>query len=116
VDFWDEKRGIIFGGDWNDKARNTKNKALTQDGGKTWQLVGEGKHPGYRSCVQYLDKDELIAVGSTGISYSGDAGKTWRSISEEGFYTARYCPCSKVIWLAGHKKMGKLTFEGNPCL
>lgn len=110
VDFRDEQNGVIFGGDWNDKTRNTQNKAITQDGGKTWQLAADGQHPGYRSCVQYLNENELIAVGSTGISYSSDGGNNWQPVSEEGFYTARFSPSGKVLWLAGSKRLGKITY------
>jgi photosystem II stability/assembly factor-like uncharacterized protein len=42
VDFWDANRGIIFGGDWNQKADNHQNKAVTTDGGKNWQLIADG--------------------------------------------------------------------------
>lgn len=33
VDFYDVERGIIFGGDWNKKEFNIKNKVLSMDGG-----------------------------------------------------------------------------------
>jgi photosystem II stability/assembly factor-like uncharacterized protein len=93
VDFYDEKRGIVFGGDWNNKKDNAANKAITQDGGKTWALISGGSNPGYRSCVQFVpdsEGQELIAVGTEGIDYSYDGGYTWEKLSQEGFYTIRF--------------------------
>ena len=114
VDFYDDKTGIIFGGDWNNKEQNTKNKAVTNDGGKTWKLIGGNKSPGYRSCVRYLPATEgkqIIAVGTPGISFSKDGGKNWRNISKESFYTIRFGSSFKSAWLAGNKKIGKIIWE-----
>ncbi len=114
VDFYDDKTGIIFGGDWNKKEQNTKNKAVTTDGGKTWKLIADGKTPGYRSCVRYVPDNEgkqIIAVGTPGISLSMDGGKNWQNISNEGFYTIRFGSSYKSAWLAGNKKIGKIVWE-----
>lgn len=116
-DFWDEKRGVIFGGNWEEQERNTQNKAITKDGGKTWSLLADGQHPGYRSCVQYAPdrKGEwLMAVGIPGISYSQNGGETWESLSDESFYTLRFGSTMKSVWLAGSNKIGKIVFgSGN---
>ncbi len=114
VDFYDDKTGIIFGGDWNKKEQNTKNKAVTNDGRKTWKLIADGKTPGYRSCVRYVPDNEgkqIIAVGTPGISLSMDGGKNWQNISNEGFYTIRFGSSYKSAWLAGNKKIGKIVWE-----
>jgi photosystem II stability/assembly factor-like uncharacterized protein len=111
--FYDEKRGVIFGGDWENQAQNTNNKAITHDGGKTWQLMADGQDPGYRSSVQFLPKTEgqgLIAVGIPGISYSADGGQEWVALSDRSFYTMRVCDSGKAAWLAGKEKMGKMTW------
>jgi photosystem II stability/assembly factor-like uncharacterized protein len=108
VDFYDANIGAIIGGDWNKKHKNTSNKALTRDGGKTWELVAEGAEPGYRSCIQFLDEksaNHLLAVGIPGISYSADLGATWIKIANESFYTFRNT--GRVIWLAGNQKIGR---------
>ncbi|MCB0400212.1 MAG: oxidoreductase, partial [Winogradskyella sp.] len=68
-------------------------KIRTIDGGKTWNVVANGKGPGYRSCVQYIPNSnakELVAVGFKGIDYSNDSGDTWKHLSNEGFYTIRF--------------------------
>ena len=111
VDFFDNNQGIIFGGDWNNKTMNSKNKALTTDGGKTWALVADSLAPGYRSCVQYISEKTLIAVGSPGISYSYDGGNHWNSYSTDGFYTVRISPSKKTAWLAGKNKLGNLNWD-----
>ncbi|NNC70569.1 MAG: oxidoreductase [Flavobacteriaceae bacterium] len=113
VDFFDEKNGIIFGGDWENKDNQFSNKAITKDGGKTWQLVADGQYPGYRSAVQYVPNSfgkELFAVGSTGISYSNDGGLSWRKVSNDGYYTIRFVN-RNMAWLAGNNKIGKLILE-----
>ena len=114
VDFYDSKNGIIFGGDWDKKEANTSNKALTNDGGKTWQLVADGKEPGYKSAVRYVpdtNGKELFAVGSTGISYSNDGGLSWKNVSEQqNYYTIRFVN-KNVAWLAGKNKIGKLNLN-----
>ncbi|MET2985001.1 WD40/YVTN/BNR-like repeat-containing protein [Aureibaculum conchae] len=110
VDFHDAKNGIIFGGDWNDKDNNKSNKAVTKDGGKTWQLIADGNEPGYKSCVQYVPNTngkELVAVGTTGVSFSNDGGTTWKKVSDDGYYTIRFVN-KNFAWLAGNKKIGKM--------
>lgn len=111
VDFYDEKNGITFGGDWEDKPNNSGNKAITTDGGKTWQLLTDGEGPGYRSCVQYIpgsEGSEIFAVGIPGLSYTSDGGATWELVSKDDFYTIR--TTDSVAWLAGGKKLAKLNF------
>ncbi len=108
--FWDENKGVIFGGDWNAKEQNTKNKATSTDGGKTWQLVSDGAGPGYRSCVQYIpgsNGEEMLAIGSPGISYSADSGASWSHVSDSSFYTVRI-PAPGTAWLAGAGKIGRM--------
>ncbi len=112
VDFHDEKTGIIFGGDWNAKEMNSKNKAITKDGGRTWTLLANGQGPGYRSCVKFIPNaisKKLIAVGDPGISYSDDSGQTWSGLSEESYYTLSVS--NNSFWLAGDKRVSKIIWE-----
>jgi photosystem II stability/assembly factor-like uncharacterized protein len=111
VDFYDEKQGVVFGGDWENKDQNTLNKAHTKDGGQTWQLLSDGQGPGYRSCVQYVPGSgglELIAVGIPGISYSADGGASWRLLSGDTYFTIRFAPSGRLAWLAGKHKIAKM--------
>jgi len=111
VAFYDALNGIIMGGDYLNKKENIGNKAITNDGGKTWKLVSEGATPGYISCVQYIPKTngfELIAVSTEGIYFSNDKGNSWLKVHNEGFYTIRFDD-KNTAWLAGNKKIAKLT-------
>ncbi len=113
VDFYDEKNGIVVGGDYANPTANKQNKAITTDGGHTWQLVANGINPSYKSCVQYIPGSQgkgVVAVGKTGISLSKDGGKHWKEISKEPFYSVQFVN-AHTAWLSGHQRMGILTFS-----
>ncbi|GAB2772968.1 WD40/YVTN/BNR-like repeat-containing protein [Salinimicrobium soli] len=113
MDFYNNEKGIIIGGDYTAPEENKANKAITNDGGITWQLIAEGQEPGYKSSVRYVpgsDGEEVVAVGFTGINYSSDSGKTWEKISDEGFYTIRFLNDS-VAYAAGKNRLAKLIFK-----
>lgn len=113
IDFWTEHLGIAVGGDYTNPDGNTANKAMTSDGGKTWQLIADGEHPNYKSCVQFVPNGagkEIVTLGFTGISYSSDTGKTWKKLSDESFYTIRFLNDS-IAYAAGKNRISKLTFK-----
>ncbi len=113
IDFYDERTGFIVGGDYTDASANEAVKALTLDGGKTWELVANGKEPGYRSCIQFIPETggkELVAIGFEGIDYSADQGSTWKRLSNEGFYTLRFVNDS-TAYAAGANRVAKLNFK-----
>jgi len=113
MDFYDENNGIIIGGDYTKPEENVANKAITEDGGKTWNLVADGKNPGYSSSVRYVpnrDSREIVAVGFNGISYSRDAGNTWKNLSDEKFHTIRFLNDS-TAYAAGNNRIVKLKFN-----
>lgn len=113
IDFYDENNGFAIGGDYTKPNDTLNNKIKTTDGGKTWQVVANGKVPGYRSCVQYIPNSnakELVALGFKGIDYSNDSGETWKHLSDEGFYTIRFLNDS-VAYAAGKGRISKLTFR-----
>ena len=89
---------------------NSKNKAITVDGGKTWTLVADGQSPNYKSCVQYVPNTngkEVFAVGKTGVSYSKDGGLNWNDINKESYYSIQFVD-RNTAWLSGNNKIGKL--------
>ncbi|AXG71832.1 Ycf48-like protein [Kordia sp. SMS9] len=113
IDFYDANNGFAIGGDYSKADIKEANKIRTSDGGKTWQLVAENQHPGYRSCVQYVpnsDAKALVAVGFKGIDYSNDAGNTWKHLSDEGFYTLKFINDS-TAYAAGKNRIAKLLFQ-----
>ena len=113
IDFYDEKNGFAIGGDYTKPNDTLNNKIRTNDGGKTWQVVADGKGPGYRSCVQYVpngDGNELVSIGFKGIDFSSDSGDSWTHLSDEGFYTIRFLNDS-VAYAAGKGRISKLIFR-----
>ncbi len=114
IAFRDEANGIIWGGDWNNKDSTFATKAITADGGKTWNLFNDGEAPAFRSCVQYVPQSggkEIFAIGSPGMSYSSDAGQTWTQLNEENFYSIRINNAGKTAWLAGKNRVAYMSWE-----
>jgi len=109
-DFYNEKNGVIMGGNY-DKPTDTKStKAFTKDGGKTWQLIADQKIPGFISCVRYVPGSKgkkLIAVASTGIYYTGNTGDSWQKISDKPYNTVRFSS-KNVAWLGGNEIISKI--------
>ncbi|MFD0991710.1 WD40/YVTN/BNR-like repeat-containing protein [Tenacibaculum geojense] len=110
IDFYDENIGIAVGGSYANPTDNCKNKAITNDGGKTWNIVSDNLNPNYKSCVQYIphsDGKKIIALGKTGISYSEDGGNQWEIMSDASFYTIQFVNQHNA-WVAGNNKIGKI--------
>ncbi len=113
IAFYDEKVGVAIGGDYTKPENNKANKAMTRDGGKSWQLIADGEEPTYKSCIQFVPNSEgkaMVAIGFTGISYSGDSGVHWKKLSNEPFYTLRFLN-DTVAYAAGKERISKLTFR-----
>lgn len=115
ADFYDKRTGIIMGGNWEKKSNTTATKALTKDGGKTWNIIDNNSIPGYISCVKYIPETngkKLIAVSTEGIFYSSDGGNKWEKLSDAGFYSINFIDKNSA-WLSGHKKIAKMTLNEN---
>jgi photosystem II stability/assembly factor-like uncharacterized protein len=114
ADFYDSKNGFIAGGDYELPEQNSDNKAITTDGGKTWNLIAQNSGFGYASCVQYVPKSkgkELVVVGALGIHYSADGGISWKQLStDSSFFTIRFINSNTAI-AAGHNKMVQIRFK-----
>ncbi|SNR16030.1 WD40/YVTN/BNR-like repeat-containing protein [Tenacibaculum jejuense] len=110
VDFYDKNNGFIIGGNYAKPNNNCNNKAITKDGGKTWEIIADNINPNYKSCIQYVPNGktkEIFAVGKTGISYSSDGGKSWVHNPTKDFYAIQFVN-SDTAWLTGNKKIGLL--------
>lgn len=114
ADFYDSKIGFIAGGNYDKPNQNFQNKAITNDGGKTWKLVGEKQGFGYASCIQFVPKSngkQLVCVGANGLFYSKDSGATWiQFLKDPTFFTLRFVDENTAI-AAGKDKIVKLEFE-----
>ncbi|MCW1148988.1 WD40/YVTN/BNR-like repeat-containing protein [Flavobacterium lacisediminis] len=114
ADFYNEKIGIIAGGNYMKQDQNWANKAITKNGGKTWKLIAEKEAFGYASCVQFVPNSkgkQLISVGGTGMFYSDDFGKSWTKFSDDkDFFTFRF-ESEKVFYATGKNKLVQFIIE-----
>jgi len=103
--FYDEKNGIVVGGDYMNPTVKVKNAAITKDGGLTWTLIAESVQPnGYRSCVAYLPNTsgrKLLAVGITGTDISFNSGHTWANIDTVGYHSIGFASSDAYGWAVG---------------
>lgn len=87
IAMYDDKRGVIVGGNYEKPLEGKNNLAVTRDGGITWELffkkalrceVGEKvrlEHPmGYRSAVTYVSENLFVASGTTGSEIGDEYG------------------------------------------
>jgi len=110
VDFYDADNGVIMGGDWENKKNGKASKAISKDGGLTWNLVAENGLPGYISCVQFIpeeDAKKILAVSTEGVFYSEDKGASWKQISENGYYSLRLID-KNTAWVSTHEEIAKI--------
>ncbi|MCF6222083.1 MAG: oxidoreductase [Flavobacteriaceae bacterium] len=113
VDFYDKNNGIIMGGNWENKGRGKGTKAITKNGGKSWQLVADGELPGHISCVQYVPDTKgkkIVAVSTEGIFFSKNKGKHWKKISDKGYYSIQFINKNKA-WLSSDNKISKMSIH-----
>jgi len=96
------KSAVIVGGDFAKDSIGSNNCVLVsfQTGKPVYSLPETMPH-GYRSCVVYLDANNLVACGTSGIDVSKDAGKNWQLISKENFHVIQKARNGKAIFMAG---------------
>lgn len=108
ADFYDATTGIIAGGNYLKQEQNFGNKAITTNGGKTWNLIAENQGFGYASCVQFVPNSKgrrIISVGGTGLFYSADFGKSWLKFSDDkDLFTFRFAS-EKTFYATGKNKL-----------
>lgn len=104
------KTMIVVGGDFNNPNSDSLNCFISNNRGKTWSAPKEGPH-GYRSCVEYLSKKDLVSCGINGVDYSLDGGHHWKWISKEGFNVCRIAKNGSTVFLAGaNGKVARLVY------
>lgn len=101
---------VVVGGCYLDSANAEANCAVSEDWGRTWQLITENQPRGYRSCVAASKtKELLVTCGRTGVEYSLDNGYNWIPLSDDGYYTCSLA--DSTGWLMGKRgKMAKLSW------
>lgn len=114
ADFYNESLGFAVGGDYEKLEKNSGNKMITTDGGKNWELIGEGEGFGYASCVQFVPGgkgNELVTIGPSGLYYSYNKGKDWKKLLDtKTLHTIRFIDAKTAI-AAGQNKIIRLQFK-----
>ncbi|MBX2894238.1 MAG: hypothetical protein KF763_02255 [Cyclobacteriaceae bacterium] len=104
------KMGVVVGGDFVQDSVKTKNSFFTRDGGKTWYEAAIAPN-GYRECVEFISPQVLVTTGPTGTEYSTDGGKSWINLSsDKGFHTVRKARNGNLIIIAGNNTVGRVKF------
>ena len=102
IDFYDASNGLVVGGNYVKDKENGNNVLITKDGGKNW-FKPQIPVSGYRSGVTYLNKNTLIATGTSGTDISTDGGNTWKHISDISFNAVQKARKGNLVLLAGNK-------------
>jgi photosystem II stability/assembly factor-like uncharacterized protein len=114
VAFWNQKDGVIVGGDYNAPKNHERTAAYTGDDGKSWSLAAQGP-ASYRSAVAFVPHSSpllLVAVGTGGSDYSLDGGKTWQALDTEDYNAVSFAG-PPAGWAVGPK--GRIAhFKGLP--
>jgi len=100
IAFLNSTTGVAVGGDYLKDTVRTRNVVLTKDGGKTW-FPAESNPYGYRSSVEYLNNNFLVATGTSGTDISLNGGGRWHRISLTGFHVVRKAKKGDLVLLAG---------------
>lgn len=100
IAFYKNKSGVAAGGDFLSDTSSLNNLVLTKNRGRSWMKPRVTLF-GYRSAIEYLSKNELLACGPTGIDRSLDGGKTWMKLSDQGFHTIRKAKSGNLVLLTG---------------
>ncbi len=101
LDLWDNKFGVIVGGDFANDSADRNNCVLFRLDPEINLSVPETPPHGYRSAVAYLDSKRLITCGTSGIDISEDGGKNWKLISREAYHVCKISKHGHTIFLAG---------------
>lgn len=114
ADFYDENIGFIAGGNYEKQEDNSNNKAITLNGGKTWQLMADNKDFGYASCVQFVPNSNgnaLVCVGTSGLFYSNNKGANWKKmLADNDLLTIRFQNDS-IAYATGKNRIVQLVFN-----
>ena len=98
--FADARNGVVAGGDYAADTVRTDNFRLTRDGGKTWHKPTIAPL-GFRSGVERIAKNTLLATGTSGTDISHDGGKRWQRLAADGFHVVRRSKQGSWVLLAG---------------
>lgn len=98
IAMFDDKNGVIVGGNYEKPAETPGNLAFTRDDGKIW--TASTGLTGYRSGVAFIDDRWVIAVGTNGTDLSTDGGNTWKKTGDENL-NAVAVDGKRAVWAVG---------------
>ncbi len=102
IAFYNDRKGIVVGGNYLKDKENTNNVLLTKNGGKSW-FKPEKPVLGYRSAVEYVTEQLCFATGSSATDVSTDGGKTWSNISTQNFNALQKAKKGSLVLLTGNR-------------
>ena len=103
-----KKTFMVVGGDFNTKDSTLKNCFYTRNAGKHWIAPTTPPH-GYRSCVEFVEKNTWVTCGLNGVDYTKNNGETFSWISKDGYHVCRKAKKGKAVFFAGGGgRIGKL--------
>lgn len=108
-----KKKGVIVGGDFAKDTISSNNCVLVDfsSPSKTKFKKPQTFPHGYRSCVIYLTKKDLLTCGTSGVDISKDGGMNWQLIAKDGFHVCQKAKKGKAVFLAGGSgKIAKLVY------
>jgi len=104
VAFRDPDNGILVGGDLNVAGSQTNNVAVSEDGGKTWNLVTETPFDGAAFGASYapgVGRRTVVATGPGGAAWSANEGESWTTLPDvTGFWAVAFAS-GRSGWLVG---------------
>ncbi len=98
---YNNKKAVIVGGDFAKDTIRANNSVLLTLGKKNHFTALSTSPHGYRSCVIYIDENNLVTCGTSGIDISKDGGMNWELISKESFHVCQKAKKGNAIFLAG---------------
>ena len=111
IAFLNSKKGIAAGGDYLMDTLRENILLLTKNGGKSWAKPRIGP-TGYKSAIEYITPQKVIATGTSGTDISVDGGRTWNKISDEGYNSVRQAKSGSWVLLAGgNGKISELRWD-----
>jgi photosystem II stability/assembly factor-like uncharacterized protein len=102
IAFRDTLRGLAVGGDYTKPDDPSANVLRTDDGGRTWRMVGATTPPGVKWGLAVVPGQEgaFVAVSPAGTAYTPDDGATWMAIPG-GYNTVSFAG-PEAGWAAGN--------------
>lgn len=91
---------MVVGGDYRNDTLRRQNSVRIRNRGRIMEIPATPPG-GYRSCVLFRNKNQLIACGTSGVDVSEDGGMNWRTVSKESFHVVQKAKKGAAIFLAG---------------